>query len=151
MRELMASKFASIAFAEAIVDNASVTTTEVDTIGWNFATIVVRLGTTDIALTALKVQESDTSGSGFTDITGADFDGDTDIEGSAASLPAATDDDKFYIVHLDLRGKKRYLDLVATVGDGTSGAWLHAFAILSNGDIGPQTASEMGAAVVLAA
>jgi hypothetical protein len=150
MRRALAQKHKPIAFAEAIVDNASVTTTAVDTQGWNFATIVVRLGTTDIALTALKVQESDASGSGFADIDGADFDGDTDIEGSAASLPAATDDDKFFIVHIDLRGRKRYLDLVATVGNGTAGAWLFAYAILSQPDKGPNTAAEMGADTVLA-
>ena len=149
MRRAMASKVKPIAFAEAIVDNAAVTTTEVDTLGWNFAKITVRLGTTDIALTALKVQQSDTSGSGFSDLSDLDFDGDTDIDGNTASLPAATDDDKFYVFLVDLRGKKRYLDLSATFGDGTAGGWLWAWAELSQPDIGPNSSSEMGATRVM--
>lgn len=149
MRRAMSSKIVAIAHAEAIVDNASVTTTAVDTRGWNFAKIYVRLGTTDIALTALKVQSSDASGSGFADLDSLDMDGDTDIDGSAASLPAATDDDKYYIFLIDLRGKKRYLDLVATVGDGSAGGWLSAWCELSQPDFGPNSAAEMGAAVAL--
>jgi len=151
MRELLACKLLPIVFSEAIVDNASFTTTEMDTFGFNSALICVRVGTTDIAMTALKVQQSDTSGSGFADIDGADFNGDTNIDGSAAALPTATDDNKFFLVHLDLRGKKRYLDLVATAGNGTAGTWMWAWAILYNADIGPNVAADFNAASVLAA
>jgi thiamine monophosphate kinase len=115
-------KFVNVTPPAAIVDNASYTTNEIDTIGYDHCTILVSLGATDIAMAALKVQESDVSGSGFADITGATF---------ASSLPSATDDNKIFAFYIDLRGRKRYLDMVATAGDGTAGTFASAVAVLS--------------------
>ena len=98
-------KLMSVTPPAAIVDNASFTTAEVDTAGWDMARIVVYLGATDIAMSALKVTESDTSASGHADITGAVFGTSTDIDGSTSALPSATDDNKFFVIDLDLRGQ----------------------------------------------
>ena len=52
-------KYVSVTPPAAIVDNASYTTAEIDTYGWDYAKIVCYVGATDIAMTALKVQEAD--------------------------------------------------------------------------------------------
>lgn len=128
-------KFISVTPPAVIVDNASYTTTEIDTLGYDYLSIICYLGATDIAMTALKLTESDTAGSGHADITGATF---------AADLPSATDDNKSFAFYVDLRGRKRYIDLVATAGDGTAGTYLAAFAFLSNAEVTPTSASERG-------
>ena len=73
--ELQHSKFLRVISPVAIVDNTSWTTVEIDTLGYNYLTVVVNIGATDIAMAALKLQQSDTSGSGFADVTGLDSDG----------------------------------------------------------------------------
>lgn len=135
MISLQDCKFVNVTSPAAITDNASYTTNEIDTVGYDYVTIIWQLGATDIAMTALKVQESDTSGSGFADITGATF---------AGSLPSATDDNKLYAFFIDMRGRKRYLDLVATAGDGVAGTFGSAIAILSRGEQAPSTATLRG-------
>lgn len=129
----------------AIVDDASWTTNEIDTLDYDYATIIFNLGATDIAMAALKVQESDTSGSGHADITGLDMDGGaTDIDGNTAALPSATDDNSLIVFQIDLRGRKRYLDLVATGGNGSTGAFASAVCVLSKGAVAPESVSESG-------
>jgi len=148
--ELQHSKYLQVIAPVAIVDDASWTTNEIDTAGYNYLTVVVSIGATDIAFAALKMQQSDTSGSGFADLTGVlDSDGDTDIDGTASTLPTATDDNKLFIFQVDLRGKKRYFDLVATAGDGTAGTFASAYAILSKADDAPTSSANMGAINVL--
>lgn len=127
----------------AIKDNASWTTTQIDTKGYNYCTIVVTLGATDIAMAALKVQESDTDGSNFGDVTGLVFGTSTDaLSGSTSALPTAAQDDKIFVFEINLAGRKRYLDLVATAGNGTAGTYAAAIAILSRADNAPRTATE---------
>lgn len=70
----------------AIIDDASAVASEVDTAGANYVEIVVQLGATDIAMTALKLQSCDTSGGTFEDVTGADFNGGLDTQGNALAL-----------------------------------------------------------------
>jgi hypothetical protein len=142
------TKLVSITPPGAIVDNASLTTASVDTNGWDYAKITVYLGATDIAMTALKVQESDDDSS-YADVTGLVFGTSNNIAGSASTLPSATDDNKFFVFDIDLRGRKRYLDLVATCGDGAAGTYITAWAELSRGKDGPTTAAERGASQVL--
>lgn len=149
MNDLQVAKYVQVIAPVAIVDNASWTTNEIDTLDWDYLTVVFNLGATDIAMAALKMQSSDTSGSGFADVTGLDCDGDTDIDGSAAALPSATDDDNLVIFQVDLRGQKRYFDLVATAGDGAAGSYGSAIAILSKGAVAAVTSSAMGGETVL--
>ncbi len=85
MNDLLNAKFVSVIQPTALTDNASWTTAEVDTLGWGYATFVFTYGASDIAMTALKLQESSTSGSGFTDITGLVVGTSTDIEGNATT------------------------------------------------------------------
>lgn len=120
----------------AIIDNASATTTEVDTVQsgvkYNRATFVIYIGALDIAVTTCKVQESDTSGSGFADITGA-----------TVSI-TDTDDNKIFVIDIDLRGRKRYLDLVLTLGNGTLGTYVSAHCVLTGAAEAPNTATLRG-------
>lgn len=148
MNQLQNTKLVSITPPAAIVDNASYTTSSIDTQGWDYMQVVVYLGATDIAMTALKLQESDTDGS-YADVTGLVFGTSSNIAGSTSTLPSATDDNKFFVFDVDLRGRRRYFDLVATAGDGTAGTFLTAFAILSRGKDQPITAAERGASQIL--
>lgn len=142
-------KFVSVTPPAAIVDDASYTTAAIDTLGYDYCTIVVQLGATDIAMVALKVQESDASGSGFADVSGLNFDGDADIDSGVAALPAADDDNKFFVLEVDCRKRKRYLDLVATAGDGAAGTFMAAHAVLSRAEITPTNISDRGAGSIL--
>lgn len=136
-------KFVSITPPAAIYDNASLTTASIDTQGYDYLRVFVYLGATDIAMTALKLQESDSDGS-YADVTGLVYGTSNGIAGTASSLPSATDDNKCFVFEVDLRGRKRYFDLVATAGDGTAGTYACAFALLSKAKDYPVTASERG-------
>lgn len=123
----------------AIKNNASFTVHEIDTLGWRYCDIVVYIGATDIALSALKVQESDVSGSGQADVPGMDF------SVSPATLPAATDDNHIFAFHVNmLGGRKRYLTLVATMGSGSTGGFVTAWADLSRGEAVPGSVTARG-------
>jgi hypothetical protein len=130
----------------AILDNASATTSVIDTLGFNYCTIYVLLGATDIAMAALKVQESDAAASGTALTSGADISG---LDYSAA-LPDASADNTIRAFDIDLRGRKRYLDVVATAGDGSAGTYITIWAELSRGEEVPVTAAQRGLAAVLA-
>ena len=133
----------------AIKDNASWTTEEIDTKGFDYAQIYVYLGASDIAVAALKVQESAASGSGFADVTGLIFGTSTNTAGSTSTLPSATDDSKFFVFDIDLRPRQRYLDLVATAGDGAAGTYAVAWVVLSRAGETPMSASERGCSQIL--
>lgn len=142
------SKYVIVTSPAAIVDAGSFTTNSIDTAGYDYLQVIVTVGALDIAMTALKLQTSDTDGS-YGDLTGAVFGTSTNIDGSTSALPSATDDNKLFVIEVDLRGKKRYFDLVATMGDGSVGGFVSAIAILSNGDISPLTAADRGCDEVL--
>ena len=142
-------KFVSITPPAAIKDNGAYTTSELDTNGYDYCTLVVYLGATDIAVAALAVTESDTSGSGHANVTGLIWGTSNNTGGSASTLPSATDDNKFFLMQIDLRYRKRYLDLTATAGDGTAGTYLAAFALLERAKEGPDSAADQGAAQIL--
>lgn len=123
----------------AIVDNAAITTATIDTLGFRKARIVVSLGATDIALTAFKLTHSNDSGmSGATDVSGADF------SVSPLTLPAATDDNKLYAIHVDCRGKKRYYDVSVTMGDGSVGGFVVGWVDLYDAEESPNSVTERG-------
>lgn len=123
----------------AIVDNAAFTTATIDTRGFAFLTIIIILGALDIAPAALKLREGDESDmSDAVDITGADF------SVSPATLPAATDDNKLFAIQVNLKGRKRYVDLTMTGGDGTAGTYACVVAQLSHAYEVPSSAAERG-------
>lgn len=149
MSDLQMAKFQQVIAPVAIVDDASWTTVEIDTLDFDYLTVIVNIGATDIAVAALKLQSSDVTGTSFADVTGLDCDGDTDIDGSAAALPSATDDNNLVVFQVDLRGQKRFFDLVATAGNGSTGTFASAIAILSKGAVSPTTTSAHGAETFL--
>lgn len=138
-------KFVAITPPGAIVDNTAFTTATIDTKGFAHLDIIVHFGAMDIAMAALKVQESDDSGmSGAADISGT-------VGGTAFTLPSATADNTFGRFSISLKGnRKRYIDLVATGGDGTAGTYMTAFAILSRGSENPNSATNRGVAFEVA-
>lgn len=139
MIQSLKNKIVAITPPAAIVDNAAFTTAVIDTLGFRFITIVVLLGALDIALAALKLRESDASDmTGAVDVAGADF------SVSPATLPAATDDNKLYAIHVNVIGRKRYLDLSMTGGDGAAGTFATAFAILSQAEAVPSSVTDRG-------
>lgn len=148
MIHAQATKVSQVLPPAAAVNNASASPNSVDCAGWDYCEFHVSLGATDIALTALKLQEADDN-STFSDVVGTRFGTDTDMSGNASTLPTATSDDSMYIISVDSRKRKRYLKPVITVGNGTTGAFLAVEAVLSRGAIGPHQASDRGAAEVL--
>jgi hypothetical protein len=121
------------------VDNTSWTTEEIDTVingvKYDRMTIIFSLGASDIAMAALKLQSSDTAGSGHADVTGA-------VGGTDFTLPTDGDDNKHVVFHVNCT--KRYYDLVATAGNGSLGTYASAIAILQQGKRGPTTAALRG-------
>lgn len=141
-------KLVSMTPPAAIVDNASYTVAEIDTAGYEYTNIICYLGATDIAMTALSVTESDATGSGHADVTGLVMGTSTDIDGNTSALPSSTDDNKFVCFDIDLRGRKRYLDVTATAGDGSAGTYMAVFALLWP-RVAPNTVAERGCDTVL--
>lgn len=130
MNILQQTKVVNVTPPAAIVDAASFATTAIDTAGFGKLAIYFSLGATDIAMTALKLQESDDSGmSGAADIAGCVYGAS-----GAPSLPSATDDNKVFGFFVNLAGRKRYIDVVATAGDGSTGTYGACVAVLYNGD-----------------
>jgi hypothetical protein len=141
MNPIQQAKFVSAIKPAAIIDNNSATADVIDTRGYDYATVIVQLGATDIALTALKLQASSTSGGVYADITGATFAGGSGLGGATLALPSATDDGQTCVFQVDLRAKEPFLKLVVTFGDGTSGGFVAAVAVLTRGKIAPTTST----------
>ncbi|HEY0405740.1 MAG TPA: hypothetical protein VGC89_08425 [Pyrinomonadaceae bacterium] len=137
MIESLTTKLVPVVPPGVIKDNASWTVTEIDTLGFNFLRVVCFFGAMDIAMVALKVQESDTTGSGQADITGG-------VYGTDGTLPSATDDNGFFAFNIPLHGRKRFITLVATAGDGSAGTYMAAWGELSRAEIVPSSATTRG-------
>lgn len=143
------SKVIQVIAPTAINDNSAWTTVEVDSAGWSYAQFFFMLGSNDIAVATLKLQESDASGSGMTDIPGLVFGTSNNDTGSTSTLPASDDDNLIFSLELDLSIRKRYLDLSAVNGNGALGGFAAAWAVLSRGSEVPVTASDRGISQVL--
>lgn len=135
--------FLNVTPPAAIVDNAAFTTQEVDTVvngvKYDYVTFLVIFGAMDIAVTALKVQGGNTSGS-LSDIVGT-------VGGTAFTLPSSTSDNTIWSISVDTRQKGRYFDLNLTGGDGAAGTYATVLAILSNAKEVPITAAAKGLAL----
>ena len=78
----------------------------IDTAGYHQAMIVFNAGTVGSSGTVdVKVQECDTSGGSYTDVSGAAF-----------TQVTASNDDATYVGRVNLNGTKRFLKVVLTVG-----------------------------------
>lgn len=130
---------------QAIVDNTSWASTAFDTQGCDGIWVVVTLGATDIAMAALKVQESDTLTNPTTLASGTDIPL-ADFSVLPLTLPSATDDDKSYGVYIPITGnRKRYFNVLATAGNGAAGTYAAAFGIYGKIEV-PNTMTERGLA-----
>lgn len=144
---LVAQKLSVHSFinSQAIVDNTSWTSTAFDCNGSDGIWIIVTLGATDIAMAALKVQESDTLTNATTLASGTDISG-ADFSVSPLTLPSATADNTSVGVYIPFNGnRKRYINLVATAGNGSLGTYLTAVGIYGKREV-PNTAAERGLA-----
>lgn len=133
-----------------VVDDGAYTSTCIDTAGFDHCTIYVSTGFTDVALAALKVAESDALSSATALSSGADVTGlvwGTSLlpnSSTTSSLPSGTDDNKVFAAFVECAPRKRYLQIQATAGNGTTGTYLSAIAILSKAGQGPYDATTRG-------
>ena len=140
-------KYVSITPPAAIIDDATATTAEVDTQGYDYATVVCYLGATDIAMTALAVTESDTSGSGHANVTGLIYGTSSDIVGTTSSLPSASEDNKFFVFQIDLRGRKRHIT-ISFDGPASSSNYVAAFTLNDQRPITAASADWQGRVII---
>ena len=116
--------------------------TYVDTQNWNHLRVLFIVGDLDAAVgstaegTAPKIEECDTSGGTYSDVSGA----------ALADAIAADEDNKLFAIDIDLvKSHKRYMRVNAPhAGDGTSGANLAVLGILSRGAAGAKNAAGQG-------
>jgi len=144
-----AHKIVNLTPPGAIIDNASLTVAELDTLGFDYCVIYLILGATDIAFTVAKITESDASGSGHVDVTGLIYGTSVNVDGSTSALPTATDDNDVFAFEIDLRYRKRYLDATITVGNGVNGAYAVVIAQLFRARELPVGATERGCNQIL--
>lgn len=131
MIDAQKAKYVASISPAAILDNTSATTTAIDCKGARYVEVICVQGATDIAMTALKLQECETSGGTYADITGATFSSGLDTDGTTLALPSATDDNQIAVFQVNMDKRMRFIKAVATFGDGTSGGFITAVARLS--------------------
>ncbi len=136
-----ATKVLAVTVPVAIVDNTSWTTLSIDTVGWDQCDIYVMFGAMDIAMVAMLVSEADAD-SGYVAISSLTAVGTT----GDGRLPTATDDGLIFCFEISMLGRKRFLDLTLTGGDGAAGTYAVAWAVLSRGKEMPDTTAERGLA-----
>lgn len=131
------------------INGTTATVTEVDTLGYDYATFIFYSGLTGAATyDELSIGSSDTAGSGHVVITKA-----TVLENSSGTTagttvtftdPVAADDGVMWIAYLDLRKVgKRYL--LAVIDPGAAASLMSAICILSRAEQTPNTYAERGA------
>jgi hypothetical protein len=142
MNHVAASK--SVSKAETSVALSATHSVEIDTLGFNHASIDVLFspytsatGPTTAA-TVLRVAQSDVSGSGQVNVSG--MVGGTDFTVAAGST-ATAGVGYAHRFDVDLRGKKRYLTVYATPA---STCGVITTARLSKGEAGPVSATDKG-------
>jgi hypothetical protein len=142
MIEIIATKKLQSVWPQSRINNSALSCASIDRHGFDYAVIRLSLGATDVALTTLKLQESDDN-STFTDIAGADF------SVSPLSLPTNASTDTLWEWQVDLRGsRKRYLRPAITVGNGSLGAFVSVTAELSRAEQAPYNATTQNLAGV---
>lgn len=135
---------------EARKDNAASTMVEIDSIGYDYCSIILALGATDIASATCKVTECATSGGTFTNVTGLIAGTSDNITGSTSSQTSTTDN-AITIFEFPLHNRERFLKMNFTAGDGANGTFASAVAILSRKTDGgvSDVAADRGAEQIL--
>lgn len=151
MNPMQDFKVVRVLSPDAIYDDAAFSATAIDTKGYDYCNIIVQLGATDIAMTALSVQQSEDNGStdAYADVTGLIVGTSNNIDGTASALPSGTDDHKFVVFDIDCTKTERYLKLVGTAGNGSAGTYISALGLLSRAKESPVTVAGRGADEVL--
>lgn len=107
-----------------------------DTLGFRYATVVVNLSAregTDAVASTVSIQQGDTTSAYVT--TGLQA---NQTDGNAAA--------RNHIIHIDLKGKKRYIKCALTAGTSTgSDLTVGAVAILSKAEQAPSGTAAMAA------
>lgn len=109
----------------AITSNTTTNGTEVDRQGFEQVEFLILAGTITDGAYAVEVQESDTSGSGYTAVA------DNDLLGTEAGAGIVAADDNT-VKKIGYRGIKRYVRLVVTSTGVTTGGTLGAIAVLGS-------------------
>lgn len=146
MIDLQNCKYVTVINPQAIVDNddpvgahGDANPVAIDTLGYDYAMIVVQFGATDIAVADMGLFEYDDVIGNATEITAAAY----DASGNPG-LPDANDDGNAAVWFVDLRKRKRYITIDLTAGNGSTGTFATAFAILSRAGEAPLTAAARG-------
>jgi hypothetical protein len=118
--------------------STNATTLVVDTQYWDSASFAVLRASnaSTVFASTLKVEDSDSSGSGYADVTGL-------VGGTSFTIPAVADTSGTSTVKIDVdcKARKRYLRLTVTPSVSVPVA---AVCRLGRGDSAPTTASEAG-------
>jgi hypothetical protein len=121
-------------------------TSSIDTLGYDYASVDVvfeaTASDTGAAATAIKLGQSDTD-SAFADMTAFVGGGSGGFTIPGTSLTNASNIVRF---NLDMRGKKRYLQVSATP---IAASVVCSVARLGKGDVGPVSAAEVGVSAVV--
>lgn len=139
MNDALNQKVVNVTPPAAINDNAAYVTKSIDTQGARYCTFEIVLGALDIAVAVLKLRHSDDDGNSdaYADVSGANYAVDS-------TVPAATEDNGIFAIHVDCRGKRRWLDLSFTAGDGSAGTFACVLARLSRLESLPKSAADRG-------
>ena len=101
-----------MALAPIDANGGAVTPLAIDTLGFNALSILILVGNLAADMTALKLQECETSAGSYTDVTGGAF---------VAFPLAATGDGKIWRFNVKLAGaRKRFYKVAGTAGAGAS-------------------------------
>jgi len=144
------TKFASVTPAATAHDNVALTTTVVDTLGFDYAQFYVYFGAVNASsLSVLNISEmTDSTGANTAIIANTNFAstaGITAIDGSTLVLPGTTTASNTALrIDVDCKGKERYLDLKATVDNTTGTMLVSAFCLLSRAGQAPITEAGQG-------
>lgn len=148
MHPLFACKHVPVIQSQAIKDNTlfvgshGSTPVNIDTKGFAAAVIVFMYGASDIAMAALSIYESDdTTDGNFAIIASSNY-----ATSGIGTLPSSTEDNLLFGWKIPSLGtaRKRYLRINAMPGDGSTGSYAAAYAVLGPSEVGIDTASEAG-------
>jgi hypothetical protein len=133
MNNVQAGRVVQLVTSAKITDGATASG-YMDTIGFRYATVIVNLSAregTDAAASTVSIQQGDTTSAYVTNGLQAN-----QTDGNAAA--------RNHVIHVDLKGKKRYIKVALTAGTSTgSDLTVGAVAILSKAEQMPVSTTAM--------
>lgn len=116
------------------ITGATATDVEVDTAGYDYLTVIVSTGNVAADMTAVELQESDSTGASEADFPSS--------SGAFTAPLASGGDNNVLAAFIDLRKRKRYISIVVTGGVGAT--LISVLGILTNAEVSPTSATERG-------